>query len=137
MSKLQLTDIQEFQKRYIESLETWIEIAVFDQDAFVRFIQSFDVEDKELSDYRQYVVENWPGIPSRYKRRLSEPKVVGEVYEEILHLNPAVHPKNVWALEPVEQAPEMDEEDKKKIMRAFASGGTLGPKIQVIHGGKA
>lgn len=132
MSKLSSGSIQGFQVRHIESLERWVEIAVFHEEALYDLLKEFNLDGKELSEYKQYVVENWPGVPSELRGRLGESAVVNEIYQEIIRLNPALHPKNVWSAEAIIPATFPD----KKAVAIMASFRNRDKgSIVVIQGG--
>lgn len=138
MSKLSSGSIQGFQVRHIESLEKWIEIAVFHEEALYDLLREFSLDGKELSEYKQYVVETWPGIPSELRGRLGETAVVNEIYQEIVNLNPALHPKNVWSAEAVTPATRpasatLPDKEAISIMASFR--GRDKSSIVVIQGG--
>lgn len=134
MSKLGVAKVKEFQRQYVEGLEDFIEIAVFDEDDLKELMHKIDLTDIELSDFKKMVVNEWPGIPSLLRVRLSDDTIINEVYAKIVDANPLMHPKNIFRIEAMNIEPELSDTDKRRIMLGFSSRNTTGTKVQVIQG---
>lgn len=113
--------IQEIKKIYIDNLNEWVEVPVWDQEEIIRLVNEIDWEGLDMRQYKKMLVELWPGLSSSVKSKLKNPAARDELYEVLIHEN--------WGLAPAEALGNQfvyTEIEKKNVEDWFASAKTKG-----------
>lgn len=122
-SKINLLEIR---NEYVDTLERWIEIYVFDQEDVAQMVSTIDLENMELAEYKNMLVSQWPGIPVDVKQNMSQ-AATDEIYTMILAANPSLHPRFVSQIE------EFGDPNEAAVKEWFASGGHAGNKPVILE----
>lgn len=125
--------ITERKSCFIEAMQTWVEIAIFDEEYLAQnVIKGLDLTDMEMDTYRTEVLKKWPGIGYKQRLELSlNPAAQKEVYDLIIQENPCLHPRNVVQIQGVSDRLTFEYEE---IMRWFRTLRGEGSQPEVIDG---
>lgn len=136
MKKLPVAKVLERRECYCESLEAWIEIAVFDEEYLaLAIVAQLDLTDMELPAYRYEVLKKWPGIGAEARLKMSlDVAAQKEVYDLIVEANPSLHPRNIVQIERISDTLG---HEHNAIEQWFLSRGKDGQRPEVIHGAEA
>lgn len=131
--KLPRPRISEIHSVYIDSLEDWIDIPVFDEGDVKKLIAQINWDGLSLNDYKRMLIDTIeldPRIKSGLGDGFTSRSARNEVYDYIINKNPALQPKNaINSEEPLYNAIET-----RNVMEWFASKGVKGRPPEVISG---
>lgn len=126
-STLQKPRVKEIHSVYVDSLEKWIEIPVFEEQDLSRIYSQIDWSHQTDLDYKVLLVEH-VDLESDVKASLRHPNVRNEIYNFIIAKNPGLKPK----IASVSGQPYYTEQESSSVMEWFASHKIHGRKPEVI-----
>lgn len=131
--KLRNSKVVDRKQYYIDSMERWLEIAVFDEDYLQSsIIADLDLTDMEIDTYRTELLKKWPGFGYLARLAMSlDPTAQKEVYDLIVKENPCLHPRNVVQIQGVSDRITFEHEE---IARWFRTLRAQGDRPEVIDG---
>lgn len=89
LTRLKILDVH---KVFIDNLECWVEMPIFDQEELIKLVNEIDWEELSMTDYKRIVVQGWPGLSSAAKVKLRTAAARDEFYNLIVKEN--------WGLAP-------------------------------------
>jgi hypothetical protein len=89
LRRVQVLDIK---KIYLDRLQEWVEVPVFDQGEIIKAVNDIDWDGLDMRQYKKLLVEHWPGLSPSVKTKLKNPVARDELYEVLIHEN--------WGLRP-------------------------------------
>ena len=124
--------IKEIDHVFLDSLERWIEVPVFEEGDLSFITSQVDWSKQTLLDYKALLVDHIDLEPN-IRASLRLPDVRNEVYDYIVTKNPGLQPE--FALESGHEPYYTEQE--KSIMEWFSSHKLKGKRPEVIgDGGK-
>lgn len=127
LNKLRIIEVK---KIYVDGLEDWIEVPVWEQDELLKFVNEIDWDGLDMRQYKKMLVEHWPGLSASVKSKVKAPAARDELYDVLIHEN--------WALKPSEaMSPRSyySEAEKNNVMAWFASAKVQGRPPEVLSNG--
>ena len=115
IKKLKPIDIK---KVYVDALESWVEIPVFNQEEVIRLVNDVDWEGLDMRMYKKTLLEHWPGLSASVKNKIKNPAARDELYDALVHEN--------WALSPAEALNSKayyTEVEARNVETWFSTGG--------------
>jgi len=99
--------IVEIKQVYVDNLERWVTIPVYNEDMLISHMKGVDLTDMEFETY-QHMISSLAGIQTTNKASTKE------VYDLMIASNPYMHPKNrLEQINPIMMA--FINKDKSKI----------------------
>lgn len=116
--------VVEFKKHYLDTLEIWVEVPIWDQPALIGYVNEINWDELTLEEYKKLLVDHWPGLPKTVKNKLDNPVVKNELYDVLVYEN--------WGLVPSENRSYYSEVQTKNVEQWFQSGGKKGQPPVVL-----
>lgn len=82
----------DFKKIYLDEIQEWVEVPVFDQEEIIRAVNDIDWDGLDMRQYKKLLVEHWPGLSMSVKAKLKNPAAREELYNVLINEN--------WGLAP-------------------------------------
>ena len=115
IKKLKPIDIK---KVYVDALESWVEVPVFNQEEVIRLVNEVDWEGLDMRMYKKTLLEHWPGLSSSVKNKIKNPAARDELYDALVNEN--------WGLAPAEALNSQayySEVESQNVQTWFRTGG--------------
>ena len=120
-------NVNEIHSVYIDNLDEWIDVPVYEEKDVEKWVASLDWEGVTLIDYKRLLIENLD-LESKVRNRVNSYAIRDEIYEIIVKKNPGLQLKNAVA------SSFYSEVEVRNVQSWFASGKTKGRPPEVIDG---
>ena len=111
----------EIKKVFVDGLEEWVDVPVWNQEEVIRLVNDIDWEGLDMRMYKKTLLEHWPGLSASVNNKIKNPAARDELYDALVHEN--------WALSPAEALGNVftyTETEKDNVMAWFASSKVKG-----------
>lgn len=127
--KLAGLPIIETKKIYLDQVEEWVDIPVWDQEELIKIVNLINWESLSLSEYKKALTSGWPGLSASAKARLkSSVAARDEFYTMIVREN--------WGLKPGaaqnQKRPFYSEVELENVRLWFASNKVQGRQPLIL-----
>lgn len=117
--------IKEIHSVFIDNLEEWIDVPVYDESDLSKI--NVDWDGLTMVEYKKLLIDHIDLEP-RIKSQINSYIIRDEIYEQIIRKNPGLAPK----LASVSGQPYYTEQESSLVMDWFASHAIRGKKPEVI-----